>query len=370
MTSEVSRTLPRDDGPLAGLRVIELAGIGPGPMSGLFLAQLGADVIRVRRPGQPQDVAWPVTMAGRRHVDLDLKSEAGREDALALVRRADVLIDPFRPGVLERLGLGPARCHELNPLLIFARMTGWGQTGPWAHMAGHDINYIAVTGVLDAIGRRDGPPQIPLNLLGDFGGGSMFLLTGVLAALHERSSSGRGQVVDVSIVDGVVALSGYIHGMRAVGTWTDERGTNRLDSGAPYYDVYETADGKWMAVGAVESQFWAALVRALGLAELMPHQLDRSQWPRLREMLASRFKLMTQAEWTAVFSCTDACVTPVLSWTEAEHNPQLRARGSLRRRGAATIPAPAPVLSRTPAREASAPTESASALAEVLDSWA
>lgn len=337
---------PRAIGALDGVRAIELAGIGPAPMCGRFLAEMGAEVVRVSRPGQALDVSWPFTMRGRRDVVVDLKTASGVSELLTMADRADVLIDPFRPGVAERLGVGPDVCLGRNPRLVFARMTGWGQDGPWSGMAGHDINYISVTGVLDAIGRRDGPPQVPLNLVGDFGGGTMFLLAGILAALYERGASGRGQVVDAAIVDGVVAMSGYIHGMRAAGTWRDERGTNRLDTGAPYYDVYQTSDGRWMAVGAIEPQFWALLVQKLDLDD-PPPQHDEERWPELRALLAARFRQRSQREWTDLFLNSDACVTPVLTWNEALENEQLVHRGTLTHVGGTSQPAPAPRFSRS-----------------------
>jgi alpha-methylacyl-CoA racemase len=336
-------------GPLSGLRVIELAGIGPGPVAGRMLADYGAEVVRVERPGQSPDVAWPVSTRGRRAVVLDLKQPGGTEALLALIEHADVLIEPYRPGVAERLGIGPDVCLARNPRLIYGRMTGWGQDGPWASMAGHDIGYIAITGALNAIGRVDGPPQPPINLLGDFGGGTMFLLVGVLAALWERERSGHGQVIDAAIVDGTAALTSYIYGMTALGLWTEQRGVNRLDTGAPFYDVYETADGQWMAVGAIEPQFWAELVRLLELDDL-PGQNDTARWPELRERLASRFRERTREEWAAHFTNTDACVAPILTWTQAQAHPHIAARGTIVERDGVAQPAPAPRFSRTPAR--------------------
>jgi alpha-methylacyl-CoA racemase len=332
--------------PLSGIQVIELAGIGPGPMCGRMLAELGAEVVRVARPDQPVDVAFPVSMRGRREVILDLKADDGWAALRMLIAEADVLIDPFRPGVCERLGFGPDDCLAVNPALIYGRITGWGQDGPLAHTAGHDINYIAITGALDAIGRSDGPPQPPLNLLGDFGGGTMYLLIGILAALYERTRSGRGQVVDAAIVDGVVSLTGYIHGMRAMGSWQDARGTNRLDTGAPYYDVYETADGKWLAVGAIEQKFYAELLRLSGVEDVADRH-DRQQWPELRRRFAACFHSRDRDEWETVFAGSDACVTPVLTWSEAEAHPHLVARASLSRSGGAVQPMPAPRFGRS-----------------------
>jgi alpha-methylacyl-CoA racemase len=334
-------------GPLHGLHVVELAGIGPSPVAGRMLSDLGAKVTRVERPGQSRDAAWPVTMRGRRSIVLDLKQPAAVRAFLELVARADVVIEPFRPGVVERLGIGPRECLARNARLVYARMTGWGQAGPLARASGHDIDYIAITGALHGIGRRGGPPTPPINLLGDFGGGTMFLLVGILAALWERERSGAGQVIDAAIVDGTAALTSYIHGMRAAGVWSDERGANRLDTGAPYYDVYETADGGWLAVGAIEEQFWAELVRLLELDDL-PDRGDRAQWPDLRARLAARFRERTRNEWAALFEGTDACVAPVLTWTEAPSHPHIRARGTLIERDGVVQPAPAPRFSRTP----------------------
>lgn len=355
-------------GPLHGVRVLELAGIGPGPMACRLLAELGAEVVRVTRPSQPGDFAEPVSLRGRREITLDLKSPEGVATFLALVERADVVIDPYRPGVVERLGIGPEDCLGRNPRVVYGRMTGWGQDGPWARVAGHDINYLSVTGALEAIGEPEGPPQIPLNLLGDFGGGSLYLLTGILAALHERSVSGRGQVVDAAIVDGVASLSGFIHGLRGIGAWGDGRGVNLLDGGAPFYDVYRTADDRWMAVGALEPQFYAELVRLLELTDL-PDQHDRARWPELRERLSARFAERTQQEWAGLFAGTEACVSPVLTWAEAVEHPQVGGRGTLTEVDGTVVPAPAPRFSRSttsvpsPAREAGADTEA------VLRDW-
>jgi alpha-methylacyl-CoA racemase len=358
----------RATGPLAGVRVVELAGIGPGPYAGMMLADLGAEVVRVERPGQAPEISWPVTTRGRRAVILDLKQPAGVEALLALVERADIVIEPFRPGVAERLGIGPDVCLARNPRLVYGRMTGWGQDGPWANMAGHDIGYIAVTGALHAIGRAGGPPQPPVNLLGDFGGGTMFLLLGLLAALHERETSGQGQVVDAAIVDGTASLTSFLFGMRARGLWTDERGANRLDTGAPYYDVYETSDGRWMGVGAIEPQFFAELVRLLELEDL-PEKEDVSTWPELRSRLAARFRERTRDEWAETFAGTDACVAPVLNWAEALDHPHVAARGTFVERNGVPQPAPAPRFSRTPAQLSESPHGSGQDTRDVLVDW-
>jgi alpha-methylacyl-CoA racemase len=356
------------NGPLAGLRVVELAGLGPAPYCAMLLADLGADVVRVDRPGQPEDPPWPVVGRGRRSVLIDLKNASGPETMLALTDRADVLLEPFRPGVAERLGIGPDVCRQRNPRLVYGRMTGWGQTSPWSQMAGHDIDYIAVTGALHAIGRVGGPPQVPLNLLGDFAGGSMFLLAGVLAALLERGRSGQGQVVDASIVDGTASLTAFVHGVRAAGIWHDERGVNPLDTGAPYYDVYETADGHWMAVGAIEPAFFAELTRLLEIADAPP-QHDQARWPELRTALAQRFAQRTRDEWVSVFSGTDACVAPVLSFAEAAAHPALADRETLVTRDGVVQPAPAPRFSRTPGRISRAAPAPGAHTREVFESW-
>ncbi len=316
-------------GPLAGIRVVELAGLGPAPYAAMLLADLGATVLRVERPGTTvADPRIHIWNRGKQSVVLDLKSPDGIETVLRLVERADVLIEGFRPGVTERLGLGPDVCLQRNPGLVYGRMTGWGQDGPLAGTAGHDIDYIARTGALHAIGRAGGPPQVPLNVIGDFGGGGMVLAFGIASALVQRASGGKGQVVDAAIVDGVSSLLATQHALYAEGTWLDERGVNVLDTGAPYYDVYETADGKWMAVGAIEPQFYDQLVKLLGLADL-PDRADRANWPAIRERFAERFRTRTRDEWTALLEGSDACAAPVLSLAEAGADRQMSARGTL-----------------------------------------
>ncbi|POM23297.1 Succinyl-CoA:(R)-benzylsuccinate CoA-transferase subunit BbsF [Actinomadura rubteroloni] len=347
-------------GPLDGVRVIELAGIGPGPFAAMLLADLGADVIRVDRAsavaGAGATGGTDFTNRGKRSIAIDLKSDAGRDVVLRMVEKADVLVEGFRPGVTERLGLGPDDCLARNRSLVYGRMTGWGQDGPLAQSAGHDIGYIAVTGALHAIGRAGGPPQVPMNLLGDFAGGSMYLVVGVLAALLESRISGRGQVVDAAIVDGVAHLSTFIHGFMAGGLWTDERGVNMLDTGAPWYDVYETADGKHVAVGAIEPQFYAELLAKLGLdAAGLPGQHDRAGWDELRETFAARFKERTRDEWAEIFLPGDACVAPVLSLTEAAEHPYNTARDVFPEHAGHRQPAPAPRFSRTPGETAGLP---------------
>ncbi|XVQ08646.1 CaiB/BaiF CoA transferase family protein [Spirillospora sp. CA-255316] len=343
-------------GPLSGVRVIELAGIGPAPFAAMLLADLGADVIQVDRPSAVREGevtgGTEFSNRGKRSIAVDLKSERGRDVVLGLVEKSDVLLEGFRPRVTERLGIGPDDCLSRNPRLVYGRMTGWGQEGALSRSAGHDIGYIAITGSLHAIGREGGPPQVPLNLLGDFAGGSMYLVVGVLSALLESKTSGRGQVVDAAIVDGTAHLSTFIHGMLAGGIWQDRRGVNMLDTGAPWYDVYETADGRHMAVGAIEPQFYAEFVRLLGLEDQegaadLPGQHDQPRWPEMRERFAAAFKTRTRDEWTKVFLPSDACVAPVLSLKEAAEHPYNTERGVFLERDGTHQPAPAPRFSRT-----------------------
>ncbi|MGH3498719.1 MAG: CaiB/BaiF CoA transferase family protein [Nocardioidaceae bacterium] len=359
-------------GPLAGVRVVELAGIGPAPFAGMLLADLGADVIRVDRPGGGLPSGPPeldLLRRGRPSVEVDLKTPAGVDAVLELVDRADAFIEGFRPGVAERLGLGPVPCLARNRRLVYGRMTGWGQDGPLASSAGHDIDYIAVTGALHAIGRAGGPPQVPVNLVGDFGGGAMYLVVGVLAALIEARDSGEGQVVDAAIVDGAAHLSTMVLGMLAAGGWREARGTNLLDTGAPFYDVYETADGRHVAVGALEPQFWAVLVQRAGLADL-PDRGDPAQWPALRDLLATAFAARTQAEWTDLFDGSDACVAPVLSYAEAAQHPHLAARGTYVEHAGVVQPAPAPRFSRTWAALSTPPPPAPMDVRDALTAWA
>jgi alpha-methylacyl-CoA racemase len=361
-------------GPLAGLRVVELAGIGPAPFAAMLLADLGADVLRVDRPGATpmQDPRTDLVNRGRRSACIDLKDPRGADVVLRLVERADVLIEGFRPGVAERLGVGPERCLARNPRLVYGRMSGWGQDGPWAGAAGHDITYLAVTGALHATGRAGGPPQVPVNLLGDFGGGAMSLVVGLLSALWEAQRSGTGQVVDASVVDGTASLTTMLHGLLAGGQWQDERGVNLLDTGAPFYDVYETADGRHMAVGALEPQFYSELVRLLfdeARPPGLPERLDRDRWPELRRLFADRFRSRTQQQWAEVFDGTDACVAPVLSLTEAPEHPQLAGRGTFVESRGVTQPGPAPRFSRTPASLADPPPLPGQHTAQALRDW-
>jgi len=335
-------------GPLVGVKIIELAGIGPGPFAGMMLADLGADVIRVARPGfDGFDLLHVVLNRGRRSVALDMKAEGAAEVVLKLVESADALIEGFRPGVTERLGIGPRECLARNPRLVYGRMTGWGQDGPLAHTAGHDIAYIALAGALEPIGPADGPPVPPLNLLGDFGAGGLLLAYGVAAALFEAQRSGRGQVVDAAIVDGSASLMGMVLGMRSVGVWHDERGTNLFDGSTPYYSTYECADGKYIAVGALEGQFYDAFVEGLGVDDL-PDRDDPANFPALRERIAGRLRARPRDEWAKVFDGTDACVAPVLSPVEAAQHPHLAARETYVEVDGVLQPAPSPRFDRTP----------------------
>lgn len=331
MTNDAAQTSGKT-GPLNRVRVIEFAGIGPGPHAAMMLADLGADVLRVQRPGTlPQEGRnADALLRGRRVVEANLKDPDDRATILRLVGKADVIIEGFRPGVMERLGFGPDDLAALNPGLIYGRMTGWGQDGPRAEFAGHDINYLSLTGMLHAIGRRGERPVPPLNLAGDFGGGSMFLVMGVLAALVERQFSGQGQVVDTAMVDGASVLGQMIWAFRGTGLWSDERGVNMLDTGAPYYEVYETSDGKYMAVGAIEPQFYAQLLTGLGLTDAdLPDQNDVANWPKLSEVFTETFASRTRDEWTKIFDGTDACVSPVLTFAEAPGDAHMSARANL-----------------------------------------
>jgi alpha-methylacyl-CoA racemase len=337
-------------GPLHGLRVVELAGIGPGPHAAMILGDLGADVVRVERPSKVPNPApsQDYLMRSRRSVTADLKSEEGREQVLALIAKADVLIEGFRPGVTERLGLGPEDCAKVNDRLIYGRMTGWGQTGPRAQQSGHDINYISLNGVLHAIGRAGERPVPPLNLAGDFGGGSMFLLVGILSALYERERSGKGQVIDAAMVDGSAVLTQMMFAFRHTGLWSDVRGTNMLDTGAPYYDVYECSDGRHVSVGSIEPQFYAELIEKLQLdPAALPGQNDVTRWPELRAIFTETFLAHDRDHWAAVFAGSDACVAPVLSFAEIETEPHNTARGGFYKVGDSVFPMPAPRFSRT-----------------------
>ncbi len=331
------------------MRVVELAGIGPVPFAGMLLADLGADVVRVDRPAtvaaaDPARPSQDPMARGKRSVGVDLKHPDGVATVLRLVAGADVLVEGFRPGVTERLGVGPEQCLAANPRLVYGRMTGWGQEGPLAADAGHDITYLAVAGVLGHIGRAGAPPTPPINLVADFGGGANLLVVGVLAALFDAGRTGKGAVVDAAMVDGAALLMAPFFAARASGFWRDERGTNMLDSGAYFYDAYECADGRYVAVGAIEPQFHAALLEGLALAgaDDLPDQMDRDAWPAMKERLAGLFRARTRDDWVAAFAGTDACVAPVLTMEEAARHPHLEARGTVVEAGGVPQPAPAP----------------------------
>ena len=340
-------------GPLEGLRVIEIAGIGPGPFCAMLLADLGADVLRIDRPrevplGTPVAPEFDITRRNRRSVAVDLAHADGAGVVLRLVDRADALIEGFRPGVAERLGIGPETCLERNPRLVYGRMTGWGQDGPLAGAAGHDANYVALTGALHAIGQTDGPPVPPLNLIGDYGGGALYLALGILAAVFEAGRSGRGQVVDAAMVDGAASLMAPVYGRHAAGLWRDERGRNVLDGGAHFYGVYETRDAKHVAIAAIEPKFYAELLERIGLVgDDLPEQWDEAAWPGMRARFEAVFKERTRDQWQELLEGTDACFAPVLSLSEAALHPHMADRGTFVDFGGIVQPAPAPRFSRT-----------------------
>ncbi|MEY2465206.1 MAG: alpha-methylacyl-CoA racemase [Acidimicrobiaceae bacterium] len=363
-------------GPLSGLKVVEVAGIGPGPFAALMLADMGADVIRVDRAGSVRggDPAAPpadILNRGRRSVGVDLKSPDGVEVLLQLVEHADAIFEPFRPGVAERLGFGPDVCLARNPKIVYGRMTGWGQEGPYANTAGHDINYISLAGALDHFGRQGEKPVPPLNLVGDFGGGGMFLAYGLVCAILEAKTSGKGQVVDAAMVDGSAILMTFIHGLRAMGIWADERGTNLLDTGAHFYDVYETKDGKFVSIGSIEPQFYAELLRLTGLDQDpdLPWQNDKSAWPAMKDRITEIFKAKTRDEWCEIMEGTDVCFAPVLSMGEAPQHPHNVERGTFVELDGIVQPAPAPRFSRTPGAVARPPSHAGQHTDEILDEW-
>ncbi len=359
-------------GPLSGIKVLEITGLGPGPFCGMLLSDLGAEVTRIDRLDRgrmfaPTDTRFDVMARGRTSIAVDLKNPGGIQVVLRLVESADALFEGMRPGVAERLGIGPDECLARNPGLVYGRMTGWGQEGPWAGMAGHDIDYIALSGMLHAIGGRGKAPSIPLNLVGDFGGGGLMLAFGLVCALLEAKTSGEGQVVDAAMVDGASTLGTMIFGLAGSGAWTPERGTNLLDGGAPFYDVYETADGGHMAVGAIEPQFYAALLEGLGLpAEDVAGQWDMAQWQTMRERMAAIFRTRDRDDWASAFAGTDACVAPILSMWEAPHHPHVAARSTLIDLDGVTQPAPAPRFSRTPGAVRNPPVERGSGTDDIL----
>ena len=339
-------------GPLHGLKVIELAGIGPGPMAAMLLADMGATVLRIDRKepvglGVSRPQKFDLLLRNRRSVPVDLKDPKAIEFVLDLVSRSDVLIEGFRPGVTERLGLGPEVCLAKNPRLIYGRITGWGQEGPMAQVVGHDINFLALSGALDAIGRAGQAPVPPINLVADFGGGTLYLVMGILAALYEAKSSGKGQVIDAAMVDGVASLMTQPHGSFAAGIMSTERGTNATDSGAPFYDAYECSDGKWVTLGAVESKFYAQALKILGLEELLADQWKKDQWPQAKQHIANCIRTQSRDHWCAVYEGTDSCFAPVLNLKEAPEHPHLKARGTYLEIEGVTQPAPAPRFSRS-----------------------
>ena len=369
-------------GPLEGVRVVELAGIGPAPFCAMLLSDMGAEVIRVDRAsnvgqddsrvgGPPgEEFRFNLLARGRRNIAVDLKNPAGGAATLRLIDRADALIEGFRPGVMERLGLGPDICLARNPKLVYGRMTGWGQDGPIAHVAGHDINYIALSGVLQTIGEAGGPPVPPLNLVGDFGGGALYLAMGVLAGIISARVSGKGQVVDCSMVEGSASLMTMMYAALASGAWREERGTNRTDGGAHYYHVYETRDGEHVAVGAIEPQFYALLLKHTGLAgEPLPPQTDRAQWRAMQQRLARIFKTKTRAEWTEIMQQTDICFAPVLRMSEALSHPHNRARGSFIEVDGIAQPSPAPRFLGTPSRVQRPPARIGEHTDQILRDW-
>jgi alpha-methylacyl-CoA racemase len=361
-------------GPLDGIRIIEIAGIGPGPFAGMVLSDLGAEILRIDRTQsvthKPPAASLDFLARNRRSVGIDLKHPDGVAAVLRLVERADGLYEGFRPGVMERLGLGPDVCLERNPRLVYGRMTGWGQDGPLASAAGHDINYIALAGTLHPIGRADGPPLPPLNLVGDFGGGGMLLAVGMLAAFVEQSRSGKGQVVDAAMVDGAALLNTMMYSLRRIGMWIDERGKNLLDTGAHFYDVYETKDGKYVSLGSIEPQFYADLLRLAGLeGEELPAQMDRAKWPEMKRRVAAIIETKTRDEWCAIMEGSDVCFAPVLSMAEAPAHPHNRARGTFVEVAGEVQPGPAPRFSRTPNEIRRPPSDPGQHTDEALAEW-
>ncbi len=362
-------------GPLEGIKVLEIAGIGPGPFAAMMLADMGAEVIRIDRAARARggDPAVPPVdpmSRGRRSVALDLKHPDGVETVLRLVEGADALIEGFRPGVMERLGLGPEVCLERNPGLVYGRMTGFGQDGPMAHAAGHDINYIAMTGALHAIGHKDGKPVPPLNLVGDFGGGGLMLAFGIVCGIVERAQSGKGQVIDAAMVDGASALMAFIYGLKAMGGWTDQRGANLLDTAAHFYDSYETSDARYVSIGSIEPQFYAELLEKTGLAgEELPDQMDKSGWDSLKERLTDIFKSKTRDEWCVIMEGSDICFAPVLSLEEAPKHPHNVARKTFIEVEGIVQPAPAPRFGRTPGEISRPAAQAGQHTAEALGDW-
>ncbi len=362
-------------GALSGYRVIELAGIGPAPMCAMMLSDMGAEVLRIDRTadaglGIAMETKYNLLNRGRRSVAFDLKRPEAAEALLRLVERADALIEGFRPGVMERLGIGPDQCLAHNPRLVYGRMTGWGQEGPLAHAAGHDINYIALAGALHSIGRTGETPVPPLNLVGDFGGGALYLALGIVTGLLEAQKSGKGQVVDTAMVDGVASLMTAIYGMRGAGVFTDNRGENMLDTGAHFYDAYETSDGKYICIGSIEAKFYEELLRLSGLkGEELPRQLDRKSWPAMKERIAKLFRTKTRDEWCRIMEGSDVCFAPVLSMEEAPRHPHNRQRATFVEENGVIQPAPAPRFSRTPSAIQRPPARPGEHTEEALRDW-
>lgn len=358
-------------GPLSGVKVVEFAGIGPGPFCCMLLSDMGADVVRVDRKGGRAPFKTDIPARGRRHVVLDLKAPNDVGVALALIEKADVVIEGFRPGVMERLGLGPDEALKRNPRIVYGRMTGWGQTGPLAEAAGHDLNYIAISGALHAMGRKNDAPSPPLNLVGDYGGGSLYLAMGVCAALFEAQRSGKGQVIDAAITDGAASLMSVIYGLRASSIWSDERDSNLLDGGAHFYDVYKTSDGKFVSIGSIEPQFYALLLEKTGLKDdpKFSFHMNKADWPELSEKLAAVIATKTRDEWTALMEGTDVCFAPVLSMAEAPTHPHNLARQTFVEVGGLNQPAPAPRFSRTPSAIQGPPGGNGQDSGQILESW-
>ncbi|MBE88712.1 MAG: CoA transferase [Pirellulales bacterium] len=363
-------------GPLKGMKVVEMAGIGPGPFCASLFADLGATVIRIDRPvpsglGTPRPLEFNLAMRSRPAIKVNLKKQEGIEFAMTLIERADALIEGFRPGVMERLGLGPEDCFTRNPKLVFGRMTGWGQEGPMANAAGHDLNYIALTGALHATGQKNGPPTFPMNLLGDFGGGAMYLAFGVMSAIYEAQQSGKGQVVDCAMVDGVASLMTSIYGMFAGGLMTHERGTNSNDSGAHFYNVYECKDGEWVSIAAIEPKFYEELLGYLGISQSnLPSQRDREHWPKMKALFASKFITKTREEWRTIMEGTDACFAPVLTASEAPEHPHFKERGTFVNVAGVPQPLAAPLFSRTKLALPTMPVSPVSiAPSDILGEW-
>ncbi len=358
-------------GPLKGIKVIEMASIGPGPFCAMLLADMGADVIRIEKSDTKGffDLPYDFLNRGRRSVDVDLKSDLGKKRLYELVEKADILIEGYRPGVMERLGFGAKDCLKINPKLIYGRMTGWGQDGPYAQTAGHDINYISLTGVLHACSGQDGKPAIPLNMIGDFGGGAMYLAFGVLAAYIEAKKSGQGQVVDAAMVDCTTHLMSMIHSFQHNGWWQDKRQANLIDGGSPFYNIYETKDAKWVSIGAIEPKFYAILIEKTGLNVDVKNQMDKSTWEDIKKQLTSIFKSKTRDQWVEIMDGSDACVSPVLSLSEVPANPHIKAREAFIKFDGVEQPAPAPKFSRTKPQLQRSPPKKGDHTKEVLEEW-